>query len=73
MWASRSTPSCRRSCVRRSRPAAVAGRDPAGAAAGGTLVFLEHARGFYESCGYTPVGDVYDEVGIPRIAMEKRM
>jgi predicted GNAT family N-acyltransferase len=32
-----------------------------------------HARGFYESCGYTPVGDVYDEVGIPHIAMEKRL
>lgn len=32
-----------------------------------------HARGFYESCGYRPVGDVYDEVGIPHIAMEKRL
>lgn len=30
-----------------------------------------HARSFYERCGYTPVGDVYDEVGIPHIAMEK--
>jgi predicted GNAT family N-acyltransferase len=32
-----------------------------------------HARGFYDRCGYTPVGDVYDEVGIPHIAMEKRV
>ena len=32
-----------------------------------------HAKGFYESCGYTPVGDVYDEVGIPHIAMEKQL
>jgi predicted GNAT family N-acyltransferase len=32
-----------------------------------------HAQGFYQSCGYTPVGDVYDEVGIPHIAMEKRI
>jgi predicted GNAT family N-acyltransferase len=32
-----------------------------------------HAEGFYRSCGYTPVGDVYDEVGIPHIAMEKRL
>ncbi len=32
-----------------------------------------YARGFYDRCGYTPVGDVYDEVGIPHIAMEKRL
>ncbi|HYM14768.1 MAG TPA: GNAT family N-acetyltransferase [Dehalococcoidia bacterium] len=32
-----------------------------------------HARGFYQSCGYTAVGDVYDEVGIPHVAMEKRL
>ena len=31
-----------------------------------------HARRFYERHGYTVVGDVYDEVGIPHIAMEKR-
>lgn len=31
------------------------------------------ARGFYERTGYTPDGDVYDEVGIPHIAMEKRV
>lgn len=31
------------------------------------------ARGFYQSCGYAAVGDVYDEVGIPHIAMEKRL
>jgi predicted GNAT family N-acyltransferase len=30
------------------------------------------ARGFYDRAGYAPVGDVYDEVGIPHIAMEKR-
>jgi predicted GNAT family N-acyltransferase len=30
------------------------------------------ARGFYDRLGYEPVGDVYDEVGIPHIAMEKR-
>jgi predicted GNAT family N-acyltransferase len=29
------------------------------------------ARGFYERCGYAPAGDVYDEVGIPHIAMRK--
>jgi len=32
-----------------------------------------HARDFYQSCGYTPFGDIYDEVGIPHIAMEKRV
>ena len=31
------------------------------------------ARGFYERHGYTAVGDVYDEVDIPHIAMEKRV
>ena len=29
------------------------------------------ARGFYDRAGYTPAGDVYDEVGIPHIAMVK--
>ncbi len=29
------------------------------------------ARGFYDREGYAPAGDVYDEVGIPHIAMEK--
>ncbi len=32
-----------------------------------------HARGFYERLGYAAAGDVYDEVGIPHIAMEKRV
>ena len=32
-----------------------------------------HARGFYDRRGYTPVGDIYDEVGIPHIAMERRL
>jgi len=32
-----------------------------------------HARGFYERLGYAAVGDVYDEVGIPHVAMEKRI
>ena len=31
------------------------------------------ARGFYDRAGYGAVGDVYDEVGIPHIAMEKRV
>ena len=30
-----------------------------------------HARDFYARCGYDQVGDVYDEVGIPHVAMEK--
>lgn len=30
------------------------------------------ARAFYARAGYVAVGDVYDEVGIPHIAMEKR-
>jgi len=29
------------------------------------------ARGFYDRLGYAPVGDVYDEVGIPHVAMTK--
>ncbi|MDP9238248.1 MAG: GNAT family N-acetyltransferase [Chloroflexota bacterium] len=29
------------------------------------------ARGFYDLRGYAAVGEVYDEVGIPHIAMEK--
>jgi predicted GNAT family N-acyltransferase len=32
-----------------------------------------HARGFYERSGYTAHGDVYDDVGIPHIDMEKRL
>jgi predicted GNAT family N-acyltransferase len=31
------------------------------------------ARGFYDRAGYVAVGDVYDEVGIPHIAMEKAL
>ena len=31
------------------------------------------ARGFYDRLGYTADGDVYDEVGIPHIAMVKRL
>ena len=31
------------------------------------------ARAFYERHGYTAIGDVYDEVDIPHIAMEKRL
>ena len=31
------------------------------------------ARAFYERHGYTALGDVYDEVDIPHIAMEKRV
>lgn len=31
------------------------------------------ARAFYERSGYTASGDVYDEVGIPHIAMVKRL
>jgi len=31
------------------------------------------ARGFYDRRRYVAVGDVYDEVGIPHIAMEKRL
>ncbi|MDE3094419.1 MAG: GNAT family N-acetyltransferase [Chloroflexota bacterium] len=32
-----------------------------------------HAAGFYERAGYRRIGDVYDEVGIPHVAMEKRL
>jgi predicted GNAT family N-acyltransferase len=32
-----------------------------------------HARGFYERCGYSAHGDVYDDVGIPHLDMEKRV
>ncbi len=32
-----------------------------------------HARGFYERCGYTAHGDIYDDVGIPHIDMEKAL
>ncbi len=32
-----------------------------------------HAAGFYERAGYRGTGDVYDEVGIPHIAMNKRL
>jgi predicted GNAT family N-acyltransferase len=32
-----------------------------------------HAAGFYARAGYTRVGDVYDEVGIPHVAMEKNL
>lgn len=32
-----------------------------------------HARSFYERCGYVALGDVYGEVDIPHIAMEKLM
>jgi predicted GNAT family N-acyltransferase len=31
------------------------------------------ARGFYDRAGYTADGDIYDEVGIPHIAMVKRV
>jgi predicted GNAT family N-acyltransferase len=31
------------------------------------------ARGFYDRLGYAAEGDVYDEVDIPHIAMEKRL
>ncbi|HZG17595.1 MAG TPA: GNAT family N-acetyltransferase [Candidatus Bathyarchaeia archaeon] len=30
-----------------------------------------HAQGFYEKLGYVPYGDVFDDAGIPHIAMEK--
>ena len=41
-----------------------------------TLIKLSaqlHARGFYDRCGYVAIGDVYGEVDIPHIAMEKRL
>jgi predicted GNAT family N-acyltransferase len=31
------------------------------------------AAGFYDRAGYTRIGHAYDEVGIPHIAMEKRL
>jgi predicted GNAT family N-acyltransferase len=31
------------------------------------------ARGFYDRAGYVADGDIYDEVGIPHIAMVKRV
>jgi len=31
------------------------------------------ARGFYDGRGYAAIGDAYDEVGIPHIAMEKHV
>ena len=38
-----------------------------------TLSAQRHARGFYERCGYIARGDIYDDVGIPHIDMEKRL
>jgi predicted GNAT family N-acyltransferase len=32
-----------------------------------------HALGFYERRGYAAHGDVYDDVGIPHVDMEKRL
>ena len=32
-----------------------------------------HARAFYERCGYIAHGEVYDDVGIPHIDMQKRV
>jgi len=32
-----------------------------------------HAAGFYARAGYVREGDVYDEVGIPHVAMRKRL
>lgn len=32
-----------------------------------------HAAGFYARAGYRRTSDVYDEVGIPHVAMEKRL
>ena len=32
-----------------------------------------HARGFYERCGYTAHGDIYDDVRIPHVDMAKRL
>ena len=31
------------------------------------------ARGFYERAGYTPVGDVYEEVGVAHVTMRRRL
>jgi predicted GNAT family N-acyltransferase len=30
-----------------------------------------HATGFYERCGYTAYGEVYEDVGIPHVDMKK--
>lgn len=32
-----------------------------------------HAAAFYERAGYRRAGDVYDEVGIPHVAMSKKL
>lgn len=32
-----------------------------------------HAAPFYEHAGYARIGDIYDEVGIPHVAMEKTL
>lgn len=43
---------------------------------GGTRVILHaqlHAKGFYESIGYCPVGEVEEEQGCPHIWMEKKI
>lgn len=56
--------------------AVLAALEAEGAARGLRLFKLSaqlSARGFYDRLGYTPVGDVYDEVGIPHIAMVKRL
>lgn len=42
-------------------------------ASGFTLSAQLRARRFYERAGYKATGGMYDEVGIPHIAMEKRM
>lgn len=39
--------------------------------AGLELHAQEHARGFYERAGYRPVGEPYEEAGIPHISMER--
>ena len=30
-----------------------------------------HVQGFYERLGYTPCSDIYEEVGIPHVTMER--
>lgn len=32
-----------------------------------------HAKGFYEKCGYRPVGDIFYEAGIAHVMMEKKL
>ncbi len=32
-----------------------------------------HAKGFYEKCGYQPIGDVFYEAGIAHVLMEKKI